>query len=169
VTEWISPVDRHRHYGEAARAECAVCLLEAERDRLRAVVDALREYVTTEGVPVTPEVLHAMKGAWARVHEALDQLDVSTDMGGEPRLIDDACLFCQPKTGVTFDPRDQHVACGLRSVVGGIGHLVDHAYWCGERGDPDAGLTYRESALRVVEWIQTHGTEAAGHPGNHAP
>lgn len=40
MTEWISPVDRHRHYGEAGRASCAVCRLEAERDRLRAVVEA---------------------------------------------------------------------------------------------------------------------------------
>jgi hypothetical protein len=90
MNEYVSPIDRHRHYGEAARASCAVCLLEAERDRLRAVVDALREYVTIEGRPVTPEVLHAMKGAWARVHETLDQLDGSQVMGGHES---EACPF----------------------------------------------------------------------------
>jgi hypothetical protein len=81
--EYVSPIDRHRHFGDAGRAECAVCCLEAERDRLRAVVEALRAYVTIESMPATPEVLHAMKGAWARVHEALDQLDGSEVMGGQ--------------------------------------------------------------------------------------
>ena len=32
---WVSPVDRHFHYGDAGRAECAVCCLEAERDHWR--------------------------------------------------------------------------------------------------------------------------------------
>lgn len=71
------------------------------------------------------------------------------------------CEFCEPTAGVTFNPRDQHVACALRSTLGGIGHLMDHAYWCGERGDPDAGLSYRESALFVAEWVQAHGIDAA--------
>src|SRR6185295_13119808 len=45
-------------------------------------------------------------------------------------------------------PRIVHWQCMLRSVLGGIGHLVAHDYWCGEpRHDPDAGLTYRQSAL----------------------
>lgn len=34
MNEYVSPVDGHRHYGDAARAECAVCRLEADRDRL---------------------------------------------------------------------------------------------------------------------------------------
>lgn len=40
MTEWLSPIDGHRHFSDAGRAECAVCELEAERDRLRAVVGA---------------------------------------------------------------------------------------------------------------------------------
>lgn len=49
-----------------------------------------------------------------------------------------------------------HRECHLRAVLGGIGHLVDHARYCtGELG-PDAGLTYRQSAWLVwrthVEW-----------------
>ena len=43
----------------------------------------------------------------------------------------------------------QHRECALRSVMGGIGHLVDHERYChGEHG-PDAGLTYRQSAWLV--------------------
>lgn len=74
---------------------------------------------------------------------------------------DGTCLFCEPRVGVAFNPRDQHPSCALRSVLGGIGHLTDHAYWCGERRDPDAGLSYRDSALRVAEWVQVHGVDAA--------
>lgn len=55
--------------------------------------------------------------------------------------------------------RHVHADCGLRNVVGGIGHLTDHAYWCGKMGDPDMGLTYRESALAVRRWIDEHGVE----------
>jgi hypothetical protein len=36
-----SPVDRHIHYGDRGRAECAVCCLEAERDRLRGLREQL--------------------------------------------------------------------------------------------------------------------------------
>lgn len=45
-----------------------------------------------------------------------------------------------------------HRECALRSALGGIGHLVDHGFYCrGELG-PDAGLSYRLSALLVWEW-----------------
>jgi hypothetical protein len=44
-----------------------------------------------------------------------------------------------------------HRECSLRSVLGGIGHLRDHQRWCIEGKDPDAGYTYRESALLV--WV----------------
>lgn len=51
-----------------------------------------------------------------------------------------------------------HRACLLRNVLGGWGHHVDHAYWCVERGDPDGGLSYRESALRVDALVSARGT-----------
>lgn len=54
-----------------------------------------------------------------------------------------------------------HRECALRSVIGGIGHLQDHAYWCNERHDPDAGMTYRQSAIAVDLWIHKYGVEAA--------
>lgn len=54
--------------------------------------------------------------------------------------------------------RYMHRECGLREVMGGVGHLVAHEYWCGEpRHDPDAGLTYRQSALLVDAWVRIVG------------
>lgn len=44
-----------------------------------------------------------------------------------------------------------HRECSLRGAIGGIGHLVDHAFYCSGIG-PDAGLSYRESAKLVWEW-----------------
>jgi len=56
---------------------------------------------------------------------------------------------------------DSHRECMLRSVVGGIGHLIDHAHFCrGELG-PDAGLDYRTSALLVDVWVHRKSVEEA--------
>lgn len=46
-------------------------------------------------------------------------------------------------------PLVAHAECSLRSVAGGIGHHLNHEYWCLQMHDPDAGLTYRESARRI--------------------
>lgn len=56
-------------------------------------------------------------------------------------------------------PLIAHRECLLREVVGGIGHLIAHDYWCTERHDPDAGLTYRQSAKLVDAYVATVGTE----------
>ena len=53
---------------------------------------------------------------------------------------------------------DAHRECALRSVVGGIGHLLDHAHFCSGVG-PDAGLDYRTSALLVHVWVLRKGPE----------
>lgn len=53
--------------------------------------------------------------------------------------------------------RHVHDVCGLRDVVGGIGHLTDHKHWCLEMGDPDMGLSFYESAKLVRAWIDEHG------------
>jgi hypothetical protein len=50
-------------------------------------------------------------------------------------------------------PGVAHRPCLLRSVVGGIGHLENHARWCLIEHDPDGGRTYRQSALEVDEWV----------------
>lgn len=57
-----------------------------------------------------------------------------------------------------------HPECGTRSALGGIGHLTDHAHWCVEVGDPDGGLSYRESARQVLEWVREHGAAAVVQP-----
>lgn len=51
-----------------------------------------------------------------------------------------------------------HRECLLRSVLGGIGHLTDHEFWCNQMHDPDGGKTCRESALLVDQWVQENGT-----------
>lgn len=55
---------------------------------------------------------------------------------------------------------DSHRECALRSVIGGIGHLIDHAHFCDGVG-PDAGLDYRTSALMVDVWVHRKGVEEA--------
>lgn len=51
----------------------------------------------------------------------------------------------------------QHRECSLRTVLGGIGHLLDHDYWCVHHHDPDGGRTPRQSSIEVWEWVQAHG------------
>ena len=62
-------------------------------------------------------------------------------------------------------PRHAHYQCALREVVGGIGHLIAHDYWCTGRHDPDAGLTRRKSALLVAEWVRIKGVDEAARRG----
>jgi hypothetical protein len=100
----------------------------------------------------------------------LDEYPCSCDaMPPDPRT----CAFCAEPIlpGEEYAPgsmRDEtgaylvsHRECSLRQVIGGIGHLQDHAYWCNERHDPDAGMTYRKSAIAVDLWIHKYGVEAA--------
>lgn len=54
-----------------------------------------------------------------------------------------------------FVPALAHLECDYRAKVGGIGHHLNHDYWCDQMHDPDGGRTYRQSALEV----------AAGHYG----
>lgn len=73
----------------------------------------------------------------------------------------DPCLYCTEPLddgrGVRYATRVLtlegerwvHSECGLRMVVGGIGHHLDHERWCNREGDPDGGRTSRESALMV--------------------
>lgn len=53
-----------------------------------------------------------------------------------------------------------HRECALRSVLGGIGHLIDHAHFCGSKLGPDAGLDYRTSVLMVDLLVHRKGLEA---------
>jgi hypothetical protein len=50
----------------------------------------------------------------------------------------------------------QHRECSLRGVWGGIGHHVDHGRYCRSELGPDAGLSYRQSALLVWRHVVEH-------------
>jgi hypothetical protein len=60
-------------------------------------------------------------------------------------------------------PRQTHRVCMLREVMGGIGHLIAHDYWCTERGDPDGGLTRYQSARLADTYFRVVGNP--GVPG----
>ena len=75
-------------------------------------------------------------------------------------VVDDDVVVVRPDDVQPLGIGVAHRACLLRNVLGGIGHLTDHARWCGQEGDPDAGLTYHESALRVWAWVQLRGVPA---------
>jgi hypothetical protein len=81
----------------------------------------------------------------------------------------DGCALCGEPVEPDYVPpngadqarcngRPAHNECMVREALGGIGHLEDHAHWCGQMGDPDGGRTYRESAREVMAWVQRHGT-----------
>jgi hypothetical protein len=72
-----------------------------------------------------------------------------------PTPVGRTCLLCvepveEGDRGSFFaDGAPAHRECALRSVLGGYGHLTNHTLWCVQRNDPDGGLSYRESAMRV--------------------
>lgn len=81
-------------------------------------------------------------------------------------LDDGPCPLCTEHVSAEDDPRLvgtpegmrlAHRECLLRSVMGGIGHLTDHSYWCTVMHDPDGGMSYRDSALAVDHWVHVHG------------
>jgi len=79
------------------------------------------------------------------------------------------CVLCsEPLDGDSASLlQPMHRECALRSALGGIGHLIAHDYWCGEpRHDPDAGLTYRQSALIVDAFVNVIGVETAVERGH---
>jgi hypothetical protein len=71
------------------------------------------------------------------------------------------CQLCDEPLlpGETLAPfiMPSHRECGLRNVLGGIGHLMDHEYYCLELHDPDGGFTYRESARLVAFLVELKG------------
>lgn len=74
------------------------------------------------------------------------------------------CVLCHERLGVESSAsvaQPMHRACALRSGIGGIGHLLDHDHFCVARGDPDAGLDFRTSALLVDEYVARVGVERA--------
>jgi hypothetical protein len=86
-------------------------------------------------------------GSWsAPITDEAEWIDTPTEL---------ACMCCTERftegdagciyvTGLAV-----HRECSLRSVYGGIGHILDHARYCNSDLGPDAGLTYRQSAWLV--------------------
>lgn len=77
-------------------------------------------------------------------------------------MSDGICVLCREPMGgddsaSTIQP--MHQTCTFREVVGGIGHQIAHEYWCKQRHDPDAGLTYRQSARLVWAMADVLGGE----------
>lgn len=72
-------------------------------------------------------------------------------------LCDEPILPSEDRADINIDA---HRECSLRSVLGGIGHLIDHAHFCRGVG-PDAALDYRTSALMVDVWVSRKGLAAA--------
>lgn len=62
-----------------------------------------------------------------------------------------------------------HRECLLRDALGGIGHLVAHDHWCRRMHDPDAGFTYRESALLIAAAVRVLGIDATVERSHHEP
>jgi hypothetical protein len=85
------------------------------------------------------------------------------------------CVLCSQPIGDwdAWSPMNAqqyaHHECSLREVVGGIGHLIAHEYWCLQQHDPDAGLTYRQSALLVRAMVDVLGVEEVSRRGASSP
>lgn len=84
-----------------------------------------------------------------------------------PTPVGETCIWCQTRVqegdNGRISPLGQieHRECSLRGVVGGIGHHVDHERYCHGDLGPDAGLSFRASAMLVWNWWQLTG---GGHP-----
>jgi hypothetical protein len=66
------------------------------------------------------------------------------------------CQLCEEPMGKSASSLNNsriHRECGLRSTMGGIGHLLDHNHFCHEMKDPDAGLDFRTSGLMVDLYV----------------
>jgi hypothetical protein len=127
---------------------------EGDRKAVRAVLSRRRWAKEHEGA-VMPERDFEQAAADALGSLRADGLTPQCPMCREPAESDLAPDPLYTSEG----PRIVHRACMLRSVIGGIGHLLDHAHFCGVLRDPDAGLDYRTSALLVDVWVQRHGIE----------
>lgn len=88
-----------------------------------------------------------------------DGVQVPTPTGEDCALCDEPIAFDHQGSfiGTMHGLAPVHKECSLRSVLGGIGHLQNHLVWCSEKHDPDAGFSYRQSALKVWDWVQYNG------------
>lgn len=76
------------------------------------------------------------------------------------------CPFCEEPVLETDDARaingierGAHRECLLRTVMGSIEHLTMGPHTIGACNENDRGLTYRENARLVDQWVTEHGVE----------
>lgn len=99
-----------------------------------------------------PELLTLVFGEWdAGITEGAKPIRVPTHM---------SCMHCHERFvegdngAVMPTGYAQHRECALRSVIGGIGHVLDHDLWCTIEGDPDGTIGKRASAILVWQLSQ---------------
>lgn len=88
---------------------------------------------------------------------AVERLEATlAECTGDP---DRPCPICDDTVpdGAMIDRGDCHRECQLAYMIGWYGHHLDCEFWCKNVGDPHAGLSVRESALRVAALVEQHG------------
>lgn len=85
---------------------------------------------------------------------------VTDELDPIPTPVGERCMHCREQIAegdngavMPFGHFVQHRECSLRSVMGGIGHHIDHARYCAGEFGTDAGLSYRRSALLVWQLL----------------
>lgn len=66
-----SPIDGHDHFTETGRHECAICALETDRDRLRAIIEDVADALTPE---------HLDPGEWDHAPDAIRDIIAETNL-----------------------------------------------------------------------------------------
>lgn len=66
-------------------------------------------------------------------------------------------MLGEDKKSVVPSIRPEHRECQLRAVLGSIGHLKKKCSCYGGEGHDEPGMTRRQSAMQVWDWVQTHG------------
>lgn len=123
----------------------------------RRLIDLLGSAVDhAENAVVMAEMHKAGPGYFGEKWDA----PVTDDAAEIPTPVGARCMHCREAIAegdqgtVNEGGWVSHKECSLRGVMGGIGHLVDHAFFCHGIG-PDAGLSYRRSARLVWRaWAQ---------------
>ena len=60
-------------------------------------------------------------------------------------------------TTAGFSIRHVHKECQLRTGIGSIAHLEKRCHCHGGQGNETPGMTRRQDALAVWEWVRAHG------------
>lgn len=117
------------------------------------IVDLIQGYCSKCKLWTSPQTMVAF-GTWdAPMTDEAFWLDhVPTELGLK-------CMYCDTEFlegdngAIMPTMHAQHRECGYRGVMGGIGHHVDHEFFCRSEYGPDAGMSKRASALLVWQMM----------------